>query len=177
MLPVSACWAAKAATFGDVSTELAGPGRQPMDVEVISTGEACRRGLAAGIDKLADTVSVTLGPKVRNVVIDQYDVPKVINDGVTISKAIELPNALEHAGATLLQENWDVALEELNRLKEIIDSKNFSSPLNQLQNRIWLMHWALFIFFNHENGRNGIIDLFFQDKFVCYNLNICHLLT
>jgi len=40
----------------------------------------------------------------RNVVIDQDDVPKVINDGVTIAKAIELPNALEHAGATLLQE-------------------------------------------------------------------------
>jgi hypothetical protein len=39
------------------------------------------------------------------------------------------------------------------------------------------MHWAMFIFFNHENGRNGIIDPFFQDRFVCYNLNICHLLT
>ncbi|XP_062193661.1 ruBisCO large subunit-binding protein subunit alpha-like [Phragmites australis] len=74
------------------------------DVKVISTGEACRRGLAAGIDKLADAVAVTLGPKGRNVVIDQDDVPKVINDGVTIAKAIELPNALEHAGAMLLQE-------------------------------------------------------------------------
>lgn len=42
----------------------------------------------------------------RNVVIDQDDVPKVINDGVTIAKAIELPNALEHAGASLLQEVW-----------------------------------------------------------------------
>ncbi|PWZ13021.1 Eukaryotic translation initiation factor 3 subunit E [Zea mays] len=51
--------------------------------------------------------------------------------------------------AEILMQNWDLALEELNRLKEIIDSKNFSSPLNQLQNRIWLMHWALFIFFNH----------------------------
>ena len=40
----------------------------------------------------------------RNVVIDQDDVPKVINDGVTIAKAIELPNSLEHAGAMLLQE-------------------------------------------------------------------------
>jgi chaperonin GroEL (HSP60 family) len=40
----------------------------------------------------------------RNVVIDQDDVPKVINDGVTIAKAIELPNAVEHAGAALLQE-------------------------------------------------------------------------
>lgn len=43
----------------------------------------------------------------RNVVIDQDDVPKVINDGVTIAKAIELPNALEHAGAMLLQEVRD----------------------------------------------------------------------
>ncbi|KAF7074411.1 hypothetical protein CFC21_079282 [Triticum aestivum] len=74
------------------------------DVKVISSGDACRRGLAAGIHKLADAVSVTLGPKGRNVVIDQDDVPKVINDGVTIAKAIELPNSLEHAGAMLLQE-------------------------------------------------------------------------
>ncbi|ONM32104.1 Eukaryotic translation initiation factor 3 subunit E [Zea mays] len=68
--------------------------------------------------------------------------------------------------AEILMQNWDVALEELNCLKEIIDSKNFSSPLNQLQNRIWLMHWAMFIFFNHENGRNGIIDPFFQDRYL-----------
>ncbi|KAL5658368.1 hypothetical protein ACJX0J_031531, partial [Zea mays] len=56
----------------------------------------------------------------------------------------------------ILTQNWDLALEELNRLKEIIDSKNFSSPLNQLQNRIWLMHWALFIFFNHIRYLNAI---------------------
>jgi len=79
--------------------------------------------------------------------------------------------------AEILMQNWDVALEELNRLKEIIDSKNFSSPLNQLQNRIWLMHWALFIFFNHENGRNGIIDLFFQDRYLnAIQTNAHHLL-
>ncbi|CAD6226178.1 unnamed protein product [Miscanthus lutarioriparius] len=54
---------------------------------------------------------------------------------------------------------------------------NFSSPLNQLQNRIWLMHWALFIFFNHENGRNGIIDLFFQDRYLnAIQTNSNHLL-
>lgn len=55
----------------------------------------------------------------RNVVIDQDDVPKVINDGITIAKAIELPNAVEHAGAMLLQEvgcrmssyslNWSIS--------------------------------------------------------------------
>ncbi|XP_068658292.1 eukaryotic translation initiation factor 3 subunit E-like [Aristolochia californica] len=79
--------------------------------------------------------------------------------------------------AEILMQNWDIALEELNRLKEIIDSKNFASPLNQLQNRIWLMHWSLFIFFNHENGRNGIIDLFFQDRYLnAIQTNAHHLL-
>lgn len=79
--------------------------------------------------------------------------------------------------AEILMQNWDIALEELNRLKEIIDSKNFSSPLNQLQNRTWLMHWSLFIFFNHENGRNGIIDLFFQERYLnAIQTNAHHLL-
>ncbi|THU71333.1 hypothetical protein C4D60_Mb04t00300 [Musa balbisiana] len=55
--------------------------------------------------------------------------------------------------------------------------QNFGSPLNQLQNRIWLMHWSLFIFFNHESGRNGIIDLFFQDRYLnAIQTNAHHLL-
>ncbi|XP_020690718.2 eukaryotic translation initiation factor 3 subunit E-like [Dendrobium catenatum] len=79
--------------------------------------------------------------------------------------------------AEILMQNWAIALEELNRLKQIIDSKNFASPLYQLQNRIWLMHWSLFIFFNHENGRNGIIDLFFQDRYLnAIQTNANHLL-
>ncbi|KAM0864438.1 hypothetical protein ACQ4PT_043921 [Festuca glaucescens] len=79
--------------------------------------------------------------------------------------------------AEILMQNWDVAQEELNRLKEIIDSKNFSSPINQLHSRIWLMHWSLFIFFNHENGKNGIIDLFFQDRYLnAVQTNAPHLL-
>ncbi|KAE8728942.1 Eukaryotic translation initiation factor 3 subunit E [Hibiscus syriacus] len=44
--------------------------------------------------------------------------------------------------------------------------QSFSSPLNQVQSRIWLMHWSLFIFFNHDNGRTQIIDLFNQDKYL-----------
>jgi translation initiation factor 3 subunit E len=61
--------------------------------------------------------------------------------------------------------------------EEIIDSKNFSSPLNQLQNRIWLMYCSLLIFFNHENGRNGIIDLSFQDRYlIAIQTNAHHLL-
>lgn len=79
--------------------------------------------------------------------------------------------------AEILMQNWDIALEELNRLKEIIDSKNFPSPLNQVQSRIWLMHWSLFIFFNHDNGRTLIIDLFNQDKYLnAIQTNAPHLL-
>ncbi|CAI9754805.1 unnamed protein product [Fraxinus pennsylvanica] len=79
--------------------------------------------------------------------------------------------------AEILMQNWDIALEELNRLKEIIDSKSFSSPLNQVQGRIWLMHWSLFIFFNHENGRTQIIDLFNHDKYLnAIQTNAPHLL-
>ncbi|CAH8384659.1 unnamed protein product [Eruca vesicaria subsp. sativa] len=66
----------------------------------------------------------------------------------------------------ILMQNWDIAFEELNRVKDIIDSKSFASPLNQVQNRIWLMHWGLYIFFNHDNGRTQIIDLFNQDKYL-----------
>ncbi|KAL8128683.1 hypothetical protein V2J09_017838 [Rumex salicifolius] len=68
--------------------------------------------------------------------------------------------------AEILMQNWDVALNELNTLKEIIDSKSFASPLSQVQSRIWLMHWSLFIFFNNDNGRTQIIDLFNQDKYL-----------
>ncbi|KAL9996140.1 putative proteasome component (PCI) domain, eukaryotic translation initiation factor 3 subunit E [Helianthus debilis subsp. tardiflorus] len=79
--------------------------------------------------------------------------------------------------AEILMQNWDIALDELNRLKEIIDSKNFASSLNQVQSRIWLMHWSLFIFFNHDNGRTQIIDLFNQDKYLnAIQTNAPHLL-
>ncbi|XP_043725172.1 eukaryotic translation initiation factor 3 subunit E-like [Telopea speciosissima] len=79
--------------------------------------------------------------------------------------------------AEILMQNWDIALEELNRLREIIDSKNSASPLNQLQSRIWLMHWSLFIFFNHDSGRTGLIDLFFYDRYInAIQTNAPHLL-
>lgn len=48
--------------------------------------------------------------------------------------------------------------------------QSFASPLNQVQSRIWLMHWSLYIFFNHDNGRTQIIDLFNQDKYGVWNI-------
>ena len=53
-------------------------------------------------------------------------------------------------------------LQDLKILREHLDN----SPGHQLQARTWLIHWALFIFFNHPDGRDGIIDMFFQEKYV-----------
>ncbi|CAH9107669.1 unnamed protein product [Cuscuta epithymum] len=67
-------------------------------------GRECREGLLSGINKLADAVSITIGPKGRNVVLLEGDTVKVINDGVTICRAIELSDTVENAGAMLIQE-------------------------------------------------------------------------
>lgn len=71
--------------------------------------------------------------------------------------------------SNILVYNWDAALEDLNALKDVIDSSGRSvqlNPLQQLQQRTWLIHWSLFVFFNHENGRNGIADLLFSEKYL-----------
>src|SRR5512143_1547221 len=66
---------------------------------------AAREALQRGVDKLANTVKVTLGPKGRNVVLDKkFGAPTITNDGVTIAKEIELENAYENMGAQLLKE-------------------------------------------------------------------------
>lgn len=70
----------------------------------IAFDQNSRAALQAGIDKLADAVALTLGPRGRNVVLDEFGSPKVVNDGVTIARAIELPDAMENAGAALIRE-------------------------------------------------------------------------
>merc|ERR1712136_148623 len=76
----------------------------------------------------------------------------------------------------ILMQNWDTALEDVNRIKEIIDSGGqvggmslggMANPLQALQQRAWLIHWSLFVFFNHPKGRDHIIDLFlFQPQYL-----------
>ncbi|KAI6685834.1 hypothetical protein NL676_031747 [Syzygium grande] len=70
----------------------------------IAFDQSSRAALQSGIDKLADAVALTLGPRGRNVVLDEFGNPKVVNDGVTIARAIELPDAMENAGAALIRE-------------------------------------------------------------------------
>src|SRR6201995_876695 len=67
--------------------------------------DTARRGLEAGVNKLADTVKVTLGPKGRNVVIEKkFGAPTITNDGVTIAREVELEDAFENMGAQLVKE-------------------------------------------------------------------------
>ncbi|MBR4210412.1 MAG: chaperonin GroEL [Lachnospiraceae bacterium] len=71
----------------------------------IKYGAEARKALEAGVNQLADTVRVTLGPKGRNVVLDKsYGTPLITNDGVTIAKEIELADAFENMGAQLIKE-------------------------------------------------------------------------
>jgi len=71
--------------------------------------------------------------------------------------------------AEILMQNWTTASEDLKVLRDAIEAKEKnreSSALYLLQQRTWLIHWSLFVFFNHPNGRNGIIDMFFNDRYL-----------
>ena len=71
----------------------------------IKYGVEARKALESGVNQLADTVRVTLGPKGRNVVLDKsFGAPLITNDGVTIAKEIELEDAFENMGAQLVKE-------------------------------------------------------------------------
>ncbi len=73
--------------------------------KIICYGEEARKALEKGVDQLADTVKITLGPKGRNVVLDKkFGAPLITNDGVTIAKEIELEDPFENMGAQLVKE-------------------------------------------------------------------------
>lgn len=69
-------------------------------------------------------------------------------------------------GGQILSEQWDAAAATLNQLKDLIDSKSFVQPLTQLQQRSWLIHWSLFVFFKHPQGRSAAIDWFFSERYL-----------
>jgi chaperonin GroEL len=80
-------------------------GTVALDAKKVSFKEDSRRALVAGINKVADAVRVTLGPKGRNVVLERnYGAPEIVNDGVTIAREISLRDPEENVGARLIQE-------------------------------------------------------------------------
>ena len=73
--------------------------------KIILYGEEARKALQSGVDQLANTVKITMGPRGRNVVLDKkFGAPLITNDGVTIAKEIELDDAFENMGAQLVKE-------------------------------------------------------------------------
>merc|ERR1719181_43470 len=88
-------------------TALAPPvlGRRCFATKEIRHGAAARAAMLAGANRLADAVAVTLGPKGRNVVIEQgFGPPKVTKDGVTVAKAIEFKQKMVNVGASLIKQ-------------------------------------------------------------------------
>lgn len=67
-------------------------------------------------------------------------------------------------GSEILTQNWEFAMDDLKRLQQFIDESTFGSSLQTLQQRTWLIHWSLFVFFNHPKGTDPIIELFLYQK-------------
>ena len=75
-----------------------------------------------------------------------------------------LSNLWGKLACEILMQQWEHALEDFTRLKEYIDSFPYFTPLESLQQRTWLIHWSLFIFFNHAQGRDMLVDMLFEKK-------------
>ena len=89
-------------------------------------GEDARKALQAGIDKLANTVKITLGPKGRNVVLDKkYGAPLITNDGVTIAKEIELDDPFENMGC---QSQMQVSSDSCKHIRQTLACNFLADP-------------------------------------------------
>ena len=91
--------------------------------------------------------------------LDQFRILSTDNDKVTSATWGKL-------ASDILTTNWEVVMDEVNKVKESIDTKLFNNPLAQLQHRTWLIHWSLFPFFNYEPARDIVCDLFFSAPFI-----------
>ena len=101
----------------------------------IKYGSEARAALGAGVDKLANTVRVTLGPKGRNVVLDKsYGAPLITNDGVTIAKEVELEDAFENMGAQLVKKTTFAELDKIAKPECIFASNTSSLSITEIGN-------------------------------------------
>lgn len=91
--------------------------------------------------------------------LDQFRILSTDNDKVSSATWGKL-------AADILSTDWAVVMEEINKVKDSIDTKLFNNPLGQLQHRTWLIHWSLFPLFNYEPARDVLVDLFFSPAFI-----------
>ncbi|OCK99550.1 eukaryotic translation initiation factor-like protein 3 subunit E [Cenococcum geophilum 1.58] len=66
----------------------------------------------------------------------------------------------------ILSVNWEAAMEEIQKVKESIDTRLFANPLAQLHHRTWLIHWSLFPFFNYESAKDTLTEMFFSPAYI-----------
>lgn len=66
----------------------------------------------------------------------------------------------------ILAGNFTAAYQDIMKLRELIDSTNYENQLHQLQQRTWLLHWTLFVFFNYPKGKDGLIDMFLHPQYI-----------
>ncbi|KAI9712302.1 MAG: eukaryotic translation initiation factor 3 subunit E [Bogoriella megaspora] len=69
-------------------------------------------------------------------------------------------------GALIVSAEWEGAMEEVQKVRDSIDTRLFNNPLGQLQHRTWLIHWCLFPFFNYEPGRDTLTEMFFSPTYI-----------
>ncbi|CAF9920300.1 MAG: eukaryotic translation initiation factor 3 subunit E [Heterodermia speciosa] len=91
--------------------------------------------------------------------LDQFRILSTDNDKVASATWGKL-------ASEILTTQWDSVMEEVNKVKETIDTKLFNNPLAQLQHRTWLIHWSLFPFFNYEPARDLLAELYFSPAFI-----------
>lgn len=102
---LAACLAGQVSAFTPIHTSPLRTTSVALEAKKVSFKEDSRSALVRGINKVADAVRVTLGPKGRNVVLERvYGAPEIVNDGVTIAREIELRDPEENVGAKLIQE-------------------------------------------------------------------------
>ncbi|KAI8057774.1 eIF3 subunit 6 N terminal domain-containing protein [Syncephalis plumigaleata] len=73
----------------------------------------------------------------------------------------------------MLSGNWDGALTDLFILRDAVEQRPYDTPVQQLEARTWLIHWSLFVFFNHARGRDVLVDMFFQANYINTIQNGC----
>ena len=135
--------------------------------KLIKRGEDARKALQIGVDTLADTVKVTLGPKGRNVVLDKkYGAPLITNDGVTIAKEIELPDPFENmtSGTATCLRTGIRGRQGMSRSgksgSSIMARRGKPTPKifgSWKCARRWRMHWLFMRFLLKTNGSGTII--------------------
>ncbi|KAL8735647.1 MAG: hypothetical protein Q9166_000816 [cf. Caloplaca sp. 2 TL-2023] len=91
--------------------------------------------------------------------LDQFRILSTDNDKASSASWGKL-------AADILTTNWEIVMDEVNKVKETIDTKLFNNPLAQLDHRTWLIHWTLFPFFNHEPARDTITEMLFSPFFI-----------